>query len=150
MQQGLTATASAGGTCCSPTRTFEWGPGALRALVTAAEGDDRALVSQLALLRTQTGWERIVVPACVLLRAALPVQAGQRPRSRTAAGGRRLHAHPPLGPGQGRRADADQRRAHRRRGAGTLLKRDGNRSWLGLSTEIRSVRPYPGWRTCGR
>ena len=26
---------------------------------------------------------------------------------------------------------------------GTLLKRDGNRCWLGMTTDIRSVRPYP-------
>ncbi len=26
---------------------------------------------------------------------------------------------------------------------GTLLKRAGHRTWLGLATDIRSVRPYP-------
>src|SRR5215470_12305496 len=39
-----------------------WAAGALRALVRAAEEDDRDLVSQMALLRTATRWERVVVP----------------------------------------------------------------------------------------
>src|SRR5579875_3328292 len=63
-----------------------WAPGALRALVRAAEGDDRDLVSQIALLRAATGWERVVVPAFVYFFAQLyPFRRVNDPRSRTAA-----------------------------------------------------------------
>ena len=70
-------------------------PGTLTALVTAAEGDDRDLVSQMALLRAD-----IVLGACgrsrlrLLLRPALPVPAGQPPGRAHGGRGRRLHAGP--------------------------------------------------------
>src|SRR5580704_8489675 len=38
-----------------------WHQGALRNLVRAAQAGDRDLVSQMALLRTATGWERVLV-----------------------------------------------------------------------------------------
>ena len=61
-------------------------PDTLRRLVAAAEGDDRDLVSQMALLRTATGWERVVVPAFVYFFAQLyPFRWSNRPGSRTAA-----------------------------------------------------------------
>jgi hopene-associated glycosyltransferase HpnB len=64
-----------------------WGPAALRDLVQAAEADDRDLVSQMALLRAQTPWERVIVPAFVYFFAQLyPFAAVNDPRSRTAAG----------------------------------------------------------------
>ena len=40
-------------------------PQNLAHLVRAAVTDDRALVSQMALLRAESGWERWIVPACV-------------------------------------------------------------------------------------
>jgi hopene-associated glycosyltransferase HpnB len=123
---------------------IEWGPGALRSLVAAAEGDDRALVSQMALLRARTGWERVVVPAFVYFFAQLyPFKLVNDPRSRVAggAGGCMLVRRSALvqagGLEQVRGALIDDV------AVGTLLKRDGNRTWLGLTTEIRSVRPYP-------
>src|ERR1700749_3097139 len=61
-------------------------PDTLRRLVAAAEGDDRDLVSQMALLRTATGWERVVVPAFVYFFAQLyPFRRVNVPGSRTAA-----------------------------------------------------------------
>ena len=48
-----------------------WAPTALRNLVRAAEDDDRALVSQMALLRAETAWERVIVPAFVYFFAQL-------------------------------------------------------------------------------
>ena len=48
-----------------------WDAGALRALVSAAEADDRDLVFAVALLRTATPWERVVVPAFVYFFAQL-------------------------------------------------------------------------------
>ena len=61
-------------------------PDTLRRLVAAAEGDDRDLVSQMALLRAATGWERVVVPAFVYFFAQLyPFRRVNVPGSRTAA-----------------------------------------------------------------
>ncbi len=61
-------------------------PGALAGLVRAAVAGDRALVSQMALLRADTGWERWIVPAFVYFFAQLyPFRRVGRPRSRTAA-----------------------------------------------------------------
>ena len=46
-------------------------PGTVTALVRAAEANDRVLVSQMALLRADTGWERLLVPAFVYFFAML-------------------------------------------------------------------------------
>jgi hopene-associated glycosyltransferase HpnB len=123
---------------------ISWDPAALRDLVRAAEDDDRALVSQMALLRAQTSWERVIVPAFVYFFAQLyPFRRSNRPGTRTAAG---------AGGCMLVRQDALERAGGLApiRGAliddvafATLLKRDGNRIWLGLTTDIRSARPYP-------
>ena len=121
-----------------------WRQGALRDLVRAAEADDRDLVSQMALLRTATGWERVVVPAFVYFFAQLyPFRRVNSPRSRTAAaaGGcmlvRReaLERSGGLAPIRGARIDDVA--------LGQVIKAQRGRCWLGLSTEVVSVRPYP-------
>ncbi len=121
-----------------------WDAGALRALVGAAEGDDRDLLSQMALLRVATPWERIVVPAFVYFFAQLyPFRRVNVPGSRTAAaaGGcmlvRRaaLHRSGGLAPIGGALIDDVA--------LGRMIKRQGGRCWLGLSTQVVSVRPYP-------
>jgi hopene-associated glycosyltransferase HpnB len=121
-----------------------WEAGALRALVCAAEGDDRDLVSQMALLRTATRWERVIVPAFVYFFAQLyPFRRVNTPRSRTAAaaGGcmlvRReaLDSSGGLAPIGGARIDDVA--------LGRMIKRQRGRCWLGLSTGVVSVRPYP-------
>jgi hopene-associated glycosyltransferase HpnB len=121
-------------------------PGTVTALVRAAEADDRVLVSQMALLRADTGWERLLVPAFVYFFAMLyPFRLVNRPGAGTAAaaGGCMLVR---------RRALAAAGGLERIRGAriddvalGGLLKSAaaGNRCWLGLTTDIRSRRPYP-------
>jgi hopene-associated glycosyltransferase HpnB len=121
-----------------------WAPGTLRRLVAAAEGDDRALLSQMALLRAETAWERVVVPAFVYFFAQLyPFRRVNNPASRTAAGagGCMLIRKAALDKAGGlepvRSALIDDV------ALATLLKRDGNRCWLGLTTDIRSARPYP-------
>ncbi|HEX3960352.1 MAG TPA: glycosyltransferase [Trebonia sp.] len=144
MEQGVQAAAPLDGYVLFTDADIEWEPGALRSLVAAAEGDDRALVSQMALLRAQTGWERIVVPAFVYFFAQLyPFRLVNAPRSRVAAaaGGCMLIRHSALAKAGG---------LEKIKGAliddvalGTLLKRDGHRCWLGLTTDIRSIRPYP-------
>jgi hopene-associated glycosyltransferase HpnB len=121
-----------------------WAPTALRDLVQAAEDDDRALVSQMALLRAETAWERVIVPAFVYFFAQLyPFKKVNDPKSRTSAGagGCMLIAAEALERAGGlepmRDALIDDV------ALGTLLKKDGNRIWLGLTTDIRSDRPYP-------
>jgi hopene-associated glycosyltransferase HpnB len=120
-------------------------PGALRALVAAAEGDDRDLVSQMALLRTATGWERVVVPAFVYFFAQLyPFRRVNKPGSRTAAaaGGcmlvRRgaLERSGGVAPIRGALIDDVA--------MGRMIKGQRGRTWLGLSRQVVSVRPYPG------
>jgi hopene-associated glycosyltransferase HpnB len=121
-------------------------PGTLTRLVRAAVADDRALLSQMALLRVDTGWERFIVPAFVYFFAQLyPFRWVNRPGSRTAAaaGGcmlvRRaaLAAAGGLEPIRGARIDDVA--------LGRLLKRGRVRSrcWLGFTTQVRSRRPYP-------
>jgi hopene-associated glycosyltransferase HpnB len=122
-----------------------WEAGTLRRLVAAAEGDDRDLVSQMALLRTATGWERVVVPAFVYFFAQLyPFRRVNGPGSRTAAaaGGcmlvRRgaLEKSGGLAPISGALIDDVA--------MGRMIKRQRGRCWLGLSRQVVSVRPYPG------
>jgi hopene-associated glycosyltransferase HpnB len=148
MAQGLAAAVDTG----SPAATYvlftdadiTWAPTALRGLVRAAEDDDRALVSQMALLRAETAWERVIVPAFVYFFAQLyPFRKVNNPKSRTsaAAGGCMLVRAEALKQAGGLEPIA---------GAliddvalGTLLKRHGGRIWLGLTADIRSARPYP-------
>src|SRR5262249_27821851 len=60
--------------------------GAVEELVRAAVTDDRALLSPMALLRADTGWEKGIVPAFVYFFAQLyPFRRVGRPRARTAA-----------------------------------------------------------------
>jgi hopene-associated glycosyltransferase HpnB len=121
-----------------------WEAHTLRRLVAAAEGDDRDLVSQMALLRTATGWERVVVPAFVYFFAQLyPFRRVNVPGSRTAAaaGGcmlvRRgaLEKSGGLAPISGALIDDVA--------MGRMIKRQRGRCWLGLSRQLVSVRPYP-------
>jgi hopene-associated glycosyltransferase HpnB len=112
------------------------------ALVRAADGRD--LVSLMARLRTETFWERAIVPAFVYFFAQLyPFARVNRPgRTAAAAGGCVLVRRSVLVSAGGLAAI---------RGAliddvalATLVKRAGSgRIWLGLSTSVRSLRAYP-------
>jgi hopene-associated glycosyltransferase HpnB len=120
-------------------------PGTIKALVLAATatGEEYAMVSQMALLRTRSRWEKLLIPAFVYFFAQLyPFSRVSRPRSRTAAaaGGCMLVKADALTGAGGLEAI---------RGAriddvalGRLLKRAGGRCWLGLSTDVMSLRPY--------
>src|SRR5436190_1962735 len=132
-----------------------WETHTLRRLVAAAEGDDRDMVSQMALLRTATGWERVVVPAFVYFFAQLyPFRRVNVPGSRTAAaaGGcmliRRgaLEKAGGLAPIRGALIDDVA--------MGRMIKRQRGRCWLGVTRQVVSVRPYPGlaslWRMVAR
>jgi len=112
------------------------------ALVRAADGRD--LVSLMARLRTETFWERAIVPAFVYFFAQLyPFARVNRPgRTAAAAGGCVLVRRSVLVSAGGLAAI---------RGAliddvalAMLVKRAGSgRIWLGLSTSVRSLRAYP-------
>jgi hopene-associated glycosyltransferase HpnB len=121
-------------------------PGAVRDLVRAAIAGDRALLSQMALLRADTGWERCIVPAFVYFFAQLyPFRRVGRPRARTAAaaGGCMLVRRTALAAAGGldriSGARIDDIALAR------LLKRPpvAARCWLGFTTQVRSCRPYP-------
>jgi hopene-associated glycosyltransferase HpnB len=117
-------------------------PHSLADLVAAAR--DRDLVSQLARLRIETGWERLLVPAFGYFFALLyPYRWSNRPRARTAAaaGGCTLVRRSALERAGGLAAiggavidDVALARA---------VKRAGGRTYLGLADGVRSVRPYP-------
>jgi hopene-associated glycosyltransferase HpnB len=138
--------AVAGGYVLFTDADIAWeGPDTLRRLVAAAEGDDRDLVSQMALLRAATRWERVVVPAFVYFFAQLyPFRRVNVPGSRTAAaaGGCMLIRRAILDKAGGVAAI---------RGAliddvamGRLIKGQRGRTWLGVTRQVVSVRPYPG------
>ncbi|MFE9428173.1 glycosyltransferase [Kitasatospora sp. NPDC006697] len=136
------------------------GPGTLAALVAGAEHGRLDLVSQMARLRTDTRWERLIVPAFVYFFAQLyPFRRSNRPGSRTAAaaGGCSLVRRTALERAGGVAAirgavidDVSLARA---------VKRGGGRTWLGLAERdpeltVLSVRPYVGlgplWRMVSR
>jgi hopene-associated glycosyltransferase HpnB len=145
MAQGLRAAGSGpDGYVLFTDADIAWEARTLRRLVAAAEGDDRDLVSQMALLRTATGWERVVVPAFVYFFAQLyPFRRVNVPGSRTAAaaGGCMLIRHGALekagglAPISGDLIDDVA--------MGRMIKRQRGRCWLGLSRQVVSVRPYP-------
>jgi hopene-associated glycosyltransferase HpnB len=145
MQQGLRAAGDAAYILFTDA-DIGYAPGVVAALVRAAEADDRAMVSQMALLRAETLWERLLVPAFVYFFAQLyPFRRVNRPGGRTAAaaGGCMLVR---------RRALEAAGGLERIRGAriddvalGRLLKHPPApvRCWLGLTTDVTSRRPYP-------
>ena len=145
MAQGLSAAGPGlAGYVLFTDADIAWEARTLRRLVAAAEGADLDLVSQMALLRTATGWERVVVPAFVYFFAQLyPFRRVNVPGSRTAAaaGGcmlvRRgaLEKSGGLAPISGALIDDVA--------IGRMIKRQRGRCWLGLSRQLVSVRPYP-------
>src|SRR5689334_21667902 len=144
MAQGLRA-AGPGHYVVFTDADIAWAAHTLRRLVAAAEGDDRDLVSQMALLRAATGWERVVVPAFVYFFAQLyPFRRVNVPGSRTAAaaGGCMLVRREVLDKAGGlapiRGALVDDV------ALGRLIKGQRGRTWLGLTRQVVSVRPYPG------
>ena len=119
-------------------------PSSLEALVSYGVTGRRDLVSLMARLRAETGWEKLIVPAFVYFFSQLyPFRLIARDRSRTAgaAGGCVLV-----------RAEALQRAGGIDAIAGAVIddvslgravKRSGGSTWLGYADEVRSVRPYP-------
>lgn len=119
-------------------------PGSLTALVASARTQRLDMVSQMAVLRADTFWERIIVPAFVYFFAMLyPFRWSNRSTSRVAAaaGGCSLVRREALiragGLAEVRGAVIDDVAIAR------ILKRSGGRTWLGLADQVHSRRPYP-------
>ncbi|WP_354407328.1 glycosyltransferase [Streptomyces sp. PvP037] len=119
-------------------------PDSLRRLVAAARTGGFDLVSQMARLRTESRWERLVVPAFVYFFAQLyPFRRIGRAGTRTAAaaGGcvllRAEAAERARVPDSIRHAVIDDV------ALALAVKRNGGRVWLGLADRVDSVRPYP-------
>jgi hopene-associated glycosyltransferase HpnB len=118
-------------------------PGALGALAAAAERGQFTMVSLMARLRTANRWERLLIPAFVYFFAQLyPFRRASRPGSRTAAaaGGCMLVRTRDLAAAGGLTAIAGARIDDV--ALGRLLKRADGNCWLGLTTDVASVRPY--------
>ena len=101
------------------------------------------MVSQMALLRTGNRPEKLLIPAFVYFFAQLyPFRRVSQPRSRTAAaaGGCMLVRADALAAAGGLAAIRDARIDDV--ALGRLLKRAGGRCWLGLTTDVLSLRPY--------
>ena len=117
---------------------------ALTELVEAATTGEFDLTSQMVRLRAVSFWERVVVPAFVYFFAQLyPFSRVNTATSKVAAaaGGCMLVRASALASAGGLEQIAG---AHIDDVAlGRLLKRNGGRIWLGLSSDVESVRPYP-------
>ncbi|MBK3647867.1 glycosyltransferase, partial [Streptomyces sp. MBT33] len=130
-------------------------PDSLRELVAAARTGGFDVVSQMARLRVESAWERLVVPAFVYFFAQLyPFRriGGRRARTAAAAGGcvllRADTAERARIPDAIRHAVIDDVALAR------TVKGGGGRIWLGLAEKVDSVRPYPRlhdlWRMVSR
>ncbi len=127
----------------------------LTALVRSATARQLDLVSQMARLRTQTGWERLLVPAFVYFFALLfPFRWSNRAGSRTAAaaGGCDLVRRVALERAGG--IDAIHGAVIDDVALAKAIKRSGGRIFLGLADRVDSIRPYPDlgslWRMVSR
>jgi hopene-associated glycosyltransferase HpnB len=119
-------------------------PDSVRRLVRFAESRGLDLVSLMARLSTDSAAERMIVPAFVFSFFQLypPAWVG-KPRGRTAAaaGGCMLVRRETLERVGGLAGIAGARIDDV--ALGTLLKQGGGRVWLGVTTSVRSLRPYP-------
>jgi hopene-associated glycosyltransferase HpnB len=118
-------------------------PGTLAALVRKLDGEKRDLVSVMAELRAQSGWEKLLVPAFVyFFKLLYPFAIGNRPGTKlgVAAGGcillraDRLRALGGFAALRGELID-DCTLAKE-------IKRSGGSTWIGLSHAVKSHRPY--------
>ncbi|WUV84538.1 glycosyltransferase [Streptomyces sp. NBC_01476] len=130
-------------------------PDSLRALVAGAVGADLDMVSQMARLRVETGWERLIVPAFVYFFAQLyPFRRINRPRSRTAAAAGGCVLIRSTAVTAARVPDSIRQSVIDDVALARAVKRSGGRIWLGLAEQVDSVRPYPGlgelWRMVSR
>jgi hopene-associated glycosyltransferase HpnB len=120
-----------------------YAPGTLARLARSAAAGDFAMVSQMALLRSASRWEKLLIPAFVYFFAQLypfPRVSGPRARTAAAAGGCMLVRADALAAAGGLSRISGARIDDV--ALGRLLKRAGGRCWLGLTTDVTSERPY--------
>ncbi|WP_189910418.1 glycosyltransferase [Streptomyces albogriseolus] len=130
-------------------------PDSLRRLVAAAGTGGFDLVSQMARLRVESLWERLVVPAFVYFFAQLyPFRRISRPGSRTAAAAGGCVLLRADAAARARIPDAVRHAVIDDVAVARAVKRSGGRVWLGLADGVDSVRPYPRlgdlWRMVSR
>ncbi len=126
-------------------------PDSLRRLVAAAGTGGFDLVSQMARLRVESLWERLVVPAFVYFFAQLyPFRRIARPGSRTAAAAGGCVLLRADAATRARIPDAVRHAVIDDVAVARAVKRGGGRVWLGLADGVDSVRPYPRLRDLWR
>ncbi|MFF6813098.1 glycosyltransferase [Streptomyces sp. NPDC012403] len=130
-------------------------PDSLRRLVAAARTGGFDIVSQMARLRVESLWERLVVPAFVYFFAQLyPFRRIGRAGTRTAAAAGGCVLLRAEAAGRARVPDAIRGAVIDDVALARAVKRSGGRVWLGLADRVDSVRPYPRlhdlWRMVSR
>ncbi|MEZ3180891.1 glycosyltransferase [Streptomyces pimonensis] len=122
-------------------------PDGLRRLVAAARTGGFDVVSQMARLRVESLWERLVVPAFVYFFAQLyPFRRIGREGTRTAAAAGGCVLLRAEAAGRARIPDAIRQAVIDDVALARAVKRSGGRVWLGLADRVDSVRPYPRLR----
>ncbi|MER6858656.1 glycosyltransferase [Streptomyces pilosus] len=130
-------------------------PDSLRRLVAAARTGGFDVVSQMARLRVESPWERLVVPAFVYFFAQLyPFRWIAREGTRTAAAAGGCVLLRAAAAARARIPDAIRQAVIDDVALARAVKRSGGRVWLGLADGVDSVRPYPRlgdlWRMVSR
>lgn len=119
-------------------------PDSLRRLVAAARSGGYDLVSQMARLRAESIWERLIVPAFVYFFAQLyPFRRIAVRGSRTAAAAGGCVLLRTEAAARARVPDAIRQAVIDDVALARAVKRDGGHIWLGLAESVHSVRPYP-------
>ncbi|MFI2424488.1 glycosyltransferase [Streptomyces sp. NPDC018955] len=126
-------------------------PDSLRRLVAAACTGGFDIVSQMARLRVESLWERLVVPAFVYFFAQLyPFRRIGRAGTRTAAAAGGCVLLRAEAAGRARVPDVIRQAVIDDVALARAVKRSGGRVWLGLADRVDSVRPYPRLRDLWR
>ncbi|MFG3089383.1 glycosyltransferase [Streptomyces antibioticus] len=126
-------------------------PDSLHALVAAARTGGFDAVSQMARLRVESGWERLVVPAFVYFFAQLyPFRRIGRRGTRTAAAAGGCVLLRAEAAERARIPDAIRHAVIDDVALARAVKGGGGHIWLGLADRVDSVRPYPRLRDLWR
>ncbi|MGW0335573.1 glycosyltransferase [Streptomyces sp. NPDC003011] len=130
-------------------------PDSLRQLVAAAGPGGYDVVSQMARLRVESPWERLVVPAFVYFFAQLyPFRRISRKGGRTAAAAGGCVLLRTEAAERARIPDAIRHAVIDDVALARAVKGRGGHVWLGLADRVDSVRPYPRlhdlWRMVSR
>ncbi|MDX2676533.1 glycosyltransferase [Streptomyces sp. NY05-11A] len=130
-------------------------PDSLRELVAAARTGGFDVVSQMARLRVESRWERLVVPAFVYFFAQLyPFRRIGRRGARTAAAAGGCVLLRAEAAERARIPDAIRHAVIDDVALARAVKGGGGHVWLGLADRVDSVRPYPRlhdlWRMVSR